>query len=680
MKISDPVSTVSGVGPKKEQVLKEAGIETLGDLLAYFPRSYEDRRNVRPIADLKPGETALIEATVLSRRYSGNPYKKNTPLSLLITDGSANAEVVYFNGHYLAKLFAVNETYVFYGRMTENFARRQFVHPEFTRAGSKDDVREILPVYPDLPGLSQKEMRRLQHEIAALADEMPEWLPADLVHEQRLCSPAYAVRNLHFPVDGRKVLEAKYRLVFEELFTLETGLMLVRGSSRSTRRAVSFPCAAGDRFAASLPFSLTAGQQEAWQAIKADLESPKRMNRLLQGDVGSGKTVLAQMAMLAAADAGYQSVIMAPTELLARQHYESFQRDLSGKGLTIELLISSIPKKEKDRILRSVEDGSCTMLIATHAVLEENVVFANLGLVITDEQHRFGVSQRRRLSAKAEDANILVMTATPIPRTLAVILFGDLDVSQIRTMPAGRQPVKTTLVRREERGKMYRFVASQLREGRQAYVVAPLISESEKIEALSAEELYEELVRKLKDFRVALVHGAMKAEEKSQVMEDFAAGRIQVLVSTVVIEVGINVANASVMVIENAERFGLAQLHQLRGRVGRGTAESYCFLVTDSSSEIAVKRAEIMCQTTSGFEIAEEDLKLRGPGEVFGTRQHGLPELSLADLARHQDVLERAAQAAKKTVQEDPDLQAPTHQEVRKRVERMFRGNISLDL
>ena len=469
-------------------------------------------------------------------------------------------------------------------------------------------------------------------------------------------------------------------MVFSELLTLETGLMYMRKGESEDKDAADFSCEKGDEFARGLSFELTDGQKSAWEAIKKDLESNKKMNRLLQGDVGSGKTVIAEMAMISAASEGYQSVIMAPTELLAKQHLESFTKDYEKYGIVPEILISNMERREKQRGIEGLESGDIKILIATHAVLQENVVFKNLGLVITDEQHRFGVNQRKKLSSKGEAVNVLVMTATPIPRTLAVILYGDLDVSQIRTMPKGRVPVKTSMVNPEDREKVYAKVREELDKGRQAYVVAPLIEDSERVDASSAESLYEELVKEFAGHTVALVHGSMKQEEKDEKMEAFAKGEVSILVSTVVIEVGINVPNASVMVIENAERFGLAQLHQLRGRVGRGSDESFCFLITNAENEVAVKRAEIMCQTTDGFEIAEEDLRLRGPGEIFGMRQHGLPQMIFADLSRHGDVLEKALESAKKLIEEDPKLVSPDNSALKRRVKAMFGEEIELSL
>lgn len=678
IELSSPIGSIRGIGPKKEKIFNEHGLTTIEDLIYFFPRAYQDRREITEIKNLKPGAEALVVAKVLSKKSPTGFYRKNSPLSLLVGDDSGAIEIVFFNGRFLSKLFEINTEYTFYGKVSQNFARLQMIHPEFSKAGAPDDIRGIIPIYPKIPGISQKEIRRIEQELSLLYDEVPDWIPADLTEEYRLADIKYSLTNLHFPTDGRKVLAAKFRMVFSELLVMETGLQYIRRGEEDVKESISFSPDAGDEFMKGLGFELTEDQLKAWEKIKEDLRSPKRMNRLLQGDVGSGKTVIAEMAMYAAYKAGYQSVIMAPTEILAKQHLETFTKDFEKYGVTPRLLISSMPAKEKKEVLSGLEDGSIGLLIATHAVIQERVKFRNLGLVITDEQHRFGVNQRRKLSEKGEGTNVLVMTATPIPRTLAVILYGDLDSSQIRTMPKGRKPVKTSHTNKEGRAEVYSFAKERIKEGRQVYVVAPLIDDSENVDALSAKKLFEELSQKFSGYRVELIHGAMKQEEKDEVMEAFSSGKVDVLVSTVVIEVGINVPNATVMIIENAERFGLAQLHQLRGRVGRGSEESYCFLISDSENDVAIKRQEIMCSTNDGFEIAEEDMELRGPGEIFGTKQHGIPELILSDLVKHIDVLEKAQKAAKEILDRDPGLQDEEHQGLRHRVEKTFGEELSL--
>ena len=680
MQLTDRISSLKGIGPKKAESFAAAGIETLEDFLHFFPRKYEDRRTVTPAAKLSPGKDFLFAGTVISRRYAGSPYKKNTPLTLLVSDGTGTVEVVFFNGRYIAKLFNINQEYTFFGKVTENFGRLQMVHPEFHKKGDTDDIRGIVPVYPQIPGISQKEIRKLQKQVSVLYPCLLEWIPEYIVTENRLASPDFAIKNMHFPEDSAKMLQGKFRLIFEELLTLETGLLYIKNESREGCAGPVIDGRCAQTFIDGLPFELTEGQKSVWEDMKRDLASEKAMNRLIQGDVGSGKTAVAETAMFAAAKCGFQSVMMAPTELLAKQHFESLSKDYAPYGISVGLLCSSMKAAEKRETLKRLSEGKIEILVGTHAVIQPDVIFKNLGMVITDEQHRFGVNQRSLLSKKGENPNVLVMTATPIPRTLAVILYGDLDLSQIRTMPKGRKAVKTKVFHGEERGRVYSFVKKELAAGRQAYVVAPLIEESEKVDAKSAEEVYKELCTKLKGFSVALVHGAMKQDEKDFVMGEFARGVVDVLVSTVVIEVGINVPNASVMVIENSERFGLAQLHQLRGRVGRGQDQSYCFLISGKDSEIASERNRIIEETSDGFEISEADLRLRGPGEIFGTRQHGLPEMHISDLVRHADVLEKAKNAARKITEADPALSAPAQKQLKQRVQKMFGEDIKLEL
>ena len=679
MQINDSISVLKGVGPKKVEIFHDIGIKTIEDLALYFPKSYEDRRTVTPIYELKAGSDFLIQARLVNKRIGANRFNKKTPLVLNVSDDSGMLEVVFFNGYFLNKLFDIGKEYVFYGRVTENLDRLQILHPEFTIAGSSDDIREIIPVYSLRQGISQKEMRRMQRDIKGVYSSIKEWIPEDIVKKNKLASLDFAISNMHFPSNAKKVLQSRYRLVFDELFTLETGLMYMK-SDDSDVTGISIDVSKGDEFISKLPFELTSGQRESWNEIKDDLQKPKKMNRLLQGDVGSGKTIIAEAAMLSAAASGFQSVIMAPTELLARQHFDTFVKDLSDHEISPVILISSMKASDKRMAMESISSGKAKVIIATHAVLEENIVFKNLGLVITDEQHRFGVNQRRKLSGKGEGVNILVMTATPIPRTIAAILYGDLDISQIRTMPKGRKGIHTYKCSQGERNRVFNFVEKEMKAGRQVYVVAPLIEDSESIDAKSANAIFDELQDRFDDFNIKLVHGAMKSADKDKIMQDFASAKVDLLVSTTVIEVGINVPNASVMVIENAERFGLAQLHQLRGRVGRGSDDAYCFLMCYTDSELANARMDIMTGSMSGFDIAEEDLKLRGPGEIFGTRQHGLPQLKISDLLRHRDVLEAAMNSARELIERDSKLEKPESVMVKQKVKKMFGSDISIDL
>ncbi len=681
MELRDSIGTLKGVGPKKKEIFSKYGIHTIEDLLLFYPKSFEDRRNVTKIEELKEGQTFLISGQILSSRAKSSGYKKKSTLSLMVSDDTGIVDIVFFHSYYDSTYFKKGESFTFYGKVTEGFnGRYQMVHPEMHREGSADDIRGIIPVYPMISGISQNEMRKLQLQAKPVYDKIQEWLPEKLLKKNNLAGIGFAVQNLHFPRYGKEYLMAKYRLIFDEFLTLEAGLFYMKGDAKKEEDSVKINADCIKPFVDTLPFSLTEGQIKAWKDISEDLACSKAMNRLIQGDVGSGKTVIAEMAMYAAVKNGYQSVMMAPTEILAKQHYLSLQKDFEQHGIKTGLLCSSMKAAEKRETLDQLAEGKIHILIGTHAVIEPGVVFKKLGLVITDEQHRFGVNQRKILTEKGENPNVMVMTATPIPRTLAVVLYGDFDISQIRTMPEGRKPVKTIAGNRKKRKAIYEFVREELTAKHQAYVVAPLIEESEKIDALSAEELYKELKETFSDFHLSLIHGGMKQEEKDTIMEQFSLGRIDMLISTVVIEVGINVPNATVMVIENSERFGLAQMHQLRGRVGRGNDQSYCFVITHNESQVSKERCRILCDSSDGFEIAEEDLRLRGPGEIFGTRQHGLPEMHFGDLIRHSDILENAKDIAKDILTEDPKLLNAENQPLKQRLVKMFGKNISLNL
>ena len=679
MDLRESVTSLKGVGPKKAEALKKLGISTMEDLVFFLPRSYEDRRNRADISDAAEDQNSVVTGEVklvVNDRYRGG---RKQMLRLLVEDGTGSMEVVFFNAKYLQHSFRTGRKYTFFGKVTRNFGKMQMIHPEFSDADGMEDG--ILPVYPLTKGISQREMRTWQKSLKRAYSMAEDILSSEAVERNRLCSLSYALENVHFPQEKQKLLEAKYRLIFDELLILQTGLFMARQNVTDGRNGIAFsPEADTGRYIESLPYPLTGAQQRCVEEIERDLESSTAMNRLVQGDVGCGKTVVAEIAMYKAVKSGYQAVLMAPTEILAAQHFDGISRAFEAHGIRTAFLTGSLKAAQKREVLEQIATGEAQVIIGTHAVIQPDVEFSRLGLVITDEQHRFGVRQRVKLREKGENPNVLVMTATPIPRTLSVILYGDLDVSIIDELPPGRQQTVTRCLKSEKRGECYDFVEQQLKKGRQAYVVTPLIEESETLDAKAAEQVAAELKKRFRGYSVELIHGVMSQDEKDRIMESFSRGETDVLVATVVIEVGINVPNATVIVIENSERFGLAQLHQLRGRVGRGSHRSYCFLILDGGSEIAEKRGQIMEASSDGFFIAEEDLKLRGPGEIFGTRQHGLPDLAITDLSKHMKILEQAKEEAKAMLADDPALDAPEHSALRRRITKLFGEDLTLDL
>lgn len=684
MLLNDKIEALKGVGPKKAQAIEKLNVETLEDLLYLFPRDYQDRRVLTAIDQLEENATVNIVGKV--ERIVQNYYQRGRKQSLrvYISDDTGGTQILFFNARYLMKYFKEGRKYAFFGKVTRGRSGLQLVHPDFCR--EEDREEGIVPIYPLTKGITQKDIRGWQRQLLPLINEISEPFDENFRERNNLSSLSSAIRSLHSPTSRQDFLMSKYRMVFEELFLLQCGLMAVRKRT-GIQEGIRFSTEPyEEEFIDALPFPLTGAQRRCVDEIIGDLESEKVMNRLVQGDVGSGKTAVAQVAMYKAVRSGYQAVMMAPTEILARQHFASMKEAFEGTDIKVGFLSGGQKATEKRKSLEQLKTGEIDILIGTHAVIQPEVEFLDLGLVITDEQHRFGVDQRIRLREKGMDPNVLVMTATPIPRTLAVVLYGDLDISIIDEMPPGRKPVVTKALTRKERKKCYDLVEKELEAGRQGYVVTPLIDESEVLDVRSAQEVAEELKTRFDGsidhgkYEVALIHGAMKQEEKDSIMEGFAAGEIDLLVATVVIEVGINVPNATVMVIENAERFGLAQMHQLRGRVGRGKGQAYCYLILDGGGEISEKRCRTMEESTDGFYIAEEDLKLRGPGDLFGTRQHGLPMLNMADLIRHSDILKHARDEAKVLLEEDPALEKPEHLLLREKIEKMFGRDLVLDL
>lgn len=684
--LKKPVQFLKGVGPIKCKRFQKLGIDTVEDLLYTFPREYEDRRTMKKIRELRSDEKASLKVTVWGNVEKILIRKGLCIYKVPVKDETGVAYGIFYNAPFIQKSFPIGSTVYMNGRVKIAYGEIQILHPDYAFAKDKEHClfERIVPVYGLTEGLSQNDFISLQQQIIMNSlDSIPEYLPTGTLHRNHLCDIQYAMKNIHFPQSPQHLKIAKYRLIFEELLILQLGLLLTKHKCMQNQNGIVFRRTPElYQWIDSLPFQLTSAQKRVWKEIENDMEQKITMNRLVQGDVGSGKTIIAMTALYKAVLSGYQGVLMAPTEILAGQHAQAAKDLLEPFGVKIALLSGSVQKKKKEEILQRIEKGEVDIIIGTHALIQENVTFYNLGLAITDEQHRFGVRQRAMLSNKGVNPDILVMTATPIPRTLALILYGDLDISTIDELPPGRKKIKTLCIQEEKRDEVYDFAKKQILEGRQVYVVCPLIEDSESIEAKSALELYEEISNLyLKGFRVGLLHGKMKSHEKEAIMADFKKGNVDVLVSTTVIEVGVNVPNASVMIIENSERFGLAQLHQLRGRVGRGVHQSYCILVNYSRSKNSKERMKIMEQSDNGFMIAEKDLELRGPGEFFGTRQHGIPELRIANLFRHIKILKQVQGEANLILKEDSNLSLEKNQLLRKKLMEKFQnifGGISL--
>jgi len=680
MNLQNKVSSIKGIGPRKSVALNKLNIESIEDFLFYYPRDYEDRRELRKISSLRDCDTASVKGKLLLIVKGRGRIPRKQTLKLFVQDETGGMEVVFFHAGFMEKSLKQNEEYIFYGKVTVNMGKIQMLHPDISKYEPGQE-QAILPIYPLTDGISQGEMRKWQRTAMEFLPELEEYLPEITLERNRLCGIRYAIENIHYPTDKKHLMEAKYRLIFDELLFLQTGLLAIKNKMSTKEHGIRFfDVVRMEEFTASLPYSLTGAQSRVLLEINDDMESAKVMNRLVQGDVGSGKTIVAAAAMYKAVKSGFQAVMMAPTELLARQHFEGLKESFLPYGIKVGFLSGSIPIKEKKEILNQIETVELDIIIGTHAVIQPGVKFSSLGLVITDEQHRFGVNQRAILSKKGQNPDVLVMTATPIPRTLAVILYGDLDISIIDEMPPGRQQIITRTVKSGGREASYEFVRREVKKGRQAYIVAPLIEDSENLDAKSALGLYDELKDRFYEFSVAFLHGGMKQADKDRIMQEFNAGEIQILISTVVIEVGINVPNATVMLIENAERFGLAQLHQLRGRVGRGEEQSYCILISEGGSEIASERAEIMKSTNDGFLIAEKDLELRGPGEFFGMRQHGVPELKLADLVKHIKILNTVREESQRILEDDESLARKEYIKLKEKIDKMFKNTESLNI
>jgi ATP-dependent DNA helicase RecG len=683
--LTTPLQYVKGVGPHRAKQLERKGLVTVGDALFHLPLRHEDRTRFTPLRAIRPGEVVTC-AGVVAGISPAPPGRRRQPLVILLRDESGYGTATVWGRPWVARAVQRGQRMIVHGRGARYKDKVTLQVQEWETVDAADDepihAGALVPVYSSTEGLPQQALRSLIWRLVeAHAHDVEETLPDPVRARRRLVPLAEAVRGAHFPASEGERADAVRRLAFDDFLLLQLGLAILR--SRTTRQRGVSMRPRGEllgRLRASLPFSLTAAQERVWDDIRRDMAAPYPMHRLLQGDVGSGKTVVAALAVCAAVEAGYQAAVMAPTEILAEQHLATFRRLLEPLGIGVTLLTSGLKGRERAARRAAIAAGEIGCVIGTHALVQEPVEFKRLGLAVVDEQHRFGVHQRARLKGKGERPDVLVMTATPIPRTLALTLYGDLDVSVLDELPPGRKPVRTDARTESRRRQIYDFLRAQIADGRQVYVVYPLVEESELVDLKAATDMAQHLQRDVfPDLTVGLLHGRLASEDKDAIMQSFKAGAIQVLVATTVIEVGIDVPNASVMLIEHAERFGLSQLHQLRGRVGRGPWKSYCILLTSGRlGEDAQRRVEAMVETNDGFKIAEVDLQLRGPGEFFGTRQSGLPEFRVADLLRDTAILEEARREAQAIIAEDAELRSPAHRGLREALLTRWRGKLDL--
>ena len=677
--LSCDVRFLKGIGQQRAEALSKMGIVTLRDLISFFPRTYEDRTKIVPIAALLPGEAACVHA-ILADEPSLSRIRRGMELvKFRIVDDSGSIDVTYFNQSYIRQQLHKGQAFIFYGRVTIEGHRRMMSNPLFEPENAPLSLtRCLVPIYRLTSGISQKMIiSAVRRGLDECSSNIPDALPDEVSEQAQLCKAPYAYENIHFPADFEALELARRRLIFEELFVLSCALARIR-STRIEKSGIVVSTPRLERFYSCLPFALTHAQKRGISDCARDMSSGTAMNRLVQGDVGSGKTMVAAACIWCAHEGGLQSAFMAPTEILANQHYKTLSDLFTPLNIKVVKLSGSMTAKQKREALALIKEGEADLVVGTHALLSENVEFHNLALVVTDEQHRFGVNQRAALNAKGQSTHTLVMSATPIPRTLALIIYGELDVSIIDELPPGRQKVDTFAVDDDMRERINSFIRKQISEGRQVFIVCPAIDENEERpqDLKSAKEFSVELQEKVfSDLRVGCIHGKMKAADKDKTMQAFVDGEIDILVSTTVIEVGVDVPNASLIVIENAERFGLSQLHQLRGRVGRGAHKSYCVLFSDSNNEVSKTRLKVLEQTSDGFKISEEDLKLRGPGDFFGSRQHGLPDMKIADLCTDIRILHDAQEAAHELIKSDPELKRPENKQLRSRIDELFAVN-----
>ncbi len=674
MKPDTPIQFIKGIGEARAKAFSRLGINTVQDLLFHFPRSLEDRSEVKAISDLMDGETVCVCGQLASEVKTYRARGRKAVTQARISDGSSIMRVSWFNAPYIASTLKSGGEFIFYGKAVLKGNYFEMVNPV---TEPKNDLGKktgkILPVYPSTSGLTQTQLRNaVETALVNLDAPLADILPQSIRKKRGFKSIMEALIDLHLPKSYEAFELARQRFAFEEFLVLQTGIRLIGDERKSFTATPIKNVKCIQAFAKALPFELTSAQKRVINEICVDIQKTVPMNRLVQGDVGSGKTMVAAAAMYAAANAGYQAVLMAPTEILAIQHHKNLQKLFSQFGFETVLLCGGMSAPQKREAKQKIKDGNAQIIIGTHALITEDTIFKNAALVITDEQHRFGVRQRLALTEKGLRAHTLVMTATPIPRTLSLILYGDLDVSVINELPPGRKAIETHRANEKQRRSVYEFLLKNIKEGRQGYIVCPLIEESEALSAKSAVEYAEKLKKNVfPSLSIEVMHGKLKAADRQDIMSRFVAGDIDILVSTTVIEVGVDVPNSTVMIIENAERFGLSQLHQLRGRIGRGSHSSYCIMFCDGKG-VCEERMKIMCETNDGFRISEKDLELRGPGEFFGIRQHGLPELKVANLSTDMELLSQAKFAAEALVGSDPRLEAPENQGLKKRVRERF--------
>lgn len=685
IELEKDVKYIKGVGPNRVQLLNKIGIFTLKDLITYYPRDYQDRSKPKELYECYDGEEATIEVVATSRLTDTRLRSKKTMQKLQVRDESAVATITWFNQSYLKNKFEIGKKYRFYGKIHNKFGRIEVNSPVFDEIEKKNNTGKIIPIYPLTYQLTQNTIRKIIEnglEDVKKQGGLEETLPQYLLDEYHFEDINKATNDIHFPKEFEDFKIARNRLVFEELLSTQLALLQLKNNNLTEQKGIKFDknVYMSDVIQA-LPFNLTKAQLRVLEEIDNNMESDKAMNRLLQGDVGSGKTVVAMTASYKAVKSGYQVAVLAPTAILATQHLANFQKILNQFDIKCELLISGITKSKKTEILEKLENGEIDVLIGTHAMLEENVKFKNLGLVVTDEQHRFGVKQRTKIAEKGQNPDVLVMSATPIPRTLALILYGDLDISIIDELPPNRKKIETFAVTKQLEERVNNFVIKQIEEGRQAYIVCPLVEDSEEEEndLKSVMTLYEKCKSEtFSKYTVEYIHGKMKQKEKDEIMERFKKGEIQILISTTVIEVGVDVPNSSIMVIEDAQRFGLAQLHQLRGRVGRGEYQSYCILKYQGKGENTRQRMKVMCDTNDGFVISQKDLELRGSGDFFGTMQHGIPDFKIANLFTDIAMLKLAQEAAITIVNKDSKLEREENKLLKELVKDKFMSRLEI--